>query len=79
MIKSKQQKVINRMKKNRNSDYVNLRNIINQKLLWIPEEIKKGTNAIETYKKEIERINSKIKDLQIAELTLKDVLKDKDK
>jgi hypothetical protein len=78
MIKPKQQKIINRMKKSRYEDYKNLRNIINQKLLWIPEEIKKGTNAIEIYKKEIEKINSKIRDLQIAELTLKDVLKDKD-
>ena len=67
------------MKQTRYNDYVNIREIIKQKLIWIPEEIKKGINAIEVYKKEIEKINQKIRNLQIAELTLKDVLKETDK
>jgi hypothetical protein len=79
MIKPKQQKVIDKMQKTRYNDYVNIREIIKQKLIWIPEEIKKGINAIEVYKKEIEKINQKIRNLQIAELTLKDVLKETDK
>ena len=79
MIKPKQQKVIDKMKQTRYNDYVNIREIIKQKLIWIPEEIKKGINAIEVYKKEIEKINQKIRNLQIAELTLKDVLKETDK
>jgi hypothetical protein len=55
-----QAKTLADMKKRRQTDYIFLRDIINKKLDWAKIEKKKGLEAIEKHRKQIEELEKAI-------------------
>lgn len=53
----KQRKTLEKMKRNRQIDSNNLREVIKEKFIWAQNEKKKGLQQIETLKIQIERLN----------------------
>jgi len=75
---NKQENTIKKMKEIRKEDYINLRDKINKKLLWIAEEKQKGKEYVEQLEKKIGETNIQIIKLIGAEITLTELLKKED-
>lgn len=69
-----QEKIQQNRKQIRMNDYINLRKLINQKLIWITEEKKKANEFINQYKEKINQINMSILKLDGAQSALNSVL-----
>jgi len=69
-----QEKIQQNRKQIRMDDYINLRKLINQKLIWITEEKKKANEFINQYKEKINQINISILKLDGAQSALNSVL-----
>ena len=72
--REKMERTLKKMEDVRVKDDKNLRHKINQKLIWIEDEIKKGNDAVELHRSQIDSIKAQIFKLIGARIALKDLL-----
>jgi len=78
-LKNKQEKTIEKMKKNREVDSNNLRDLLVKKLEWVNLQKTEGIKTIKQHQKYIEEIKRKLLRLEGVEWFLEDLFKEKDK
>jgi hypothetical protein len=78
-LSPKQEKTIDRMKDLRIQSALKLKEIIKQKLLWISDTKIQRVSLIEKLKKDIIVLEDSLKNLNGAEIALKDVLEESNK